>query len=84
MFGVPIDGEARIFCDNKSVVMSGSKPDCRLKKKHNSIAFHRIREFVASGKALIFHERSESNLADLLTKVLSVEKRNRLIFILLG
>ena len=84
MFGIPIDGEARVFCDNRSVVNSGTRPDSRLKKKHNSIAFHRIREIVAAGKALIYFERSEANIADLLTKVLNVEKRNNFIYILLG
>lgn len=84
MFGVPIEGETSIFCDNKSVVNSGTRPDTRLKKKHNSIAFHRISEYVAAGKALIYYEQSDSNVADLLTKVLSIEVRNKLIYILLG
>jgi hypothetical protein len=84
MFGVPIEGESRIFCDDKSVVTCGSNPDCRLKKKHNPIAFHWIRELVAADKCLVYFERSENNLADLLTKVLSVEKRNNIIYVLLG
>ena len=84
MFGIPIESEARVFCDNKSVVNSGTRPDCRLKQKHKSIAFHKIRKIVASGKALIYFENSESNLAGLLTKVLSVKKRNNFIYILLG
>jgi hypothetical protein len=83
MFGVPIGEETRFFYDNMSVVNSGTKPDYRLKKKHNSIAFHKIREAVASGEILIFYERSETNVADLLTKVLSFERRNALIFPLL-
>ena len=84
MFGVPVEGEARILCDNMAAVKSGSNPDARLQKKHNSIAFHRVREAVAAGWALIYHENGNSNLADLLTKVLSVEKRRRLILGLLG
>ena len=44
-----------------------------------SIAFHEVRETVAAGWALIYHENSNSNLADLLTEVLPVEKRRRLI-----
>ena len=32
MFGIPIEGEARIFCDNKSIVNGGTRPDCRLKR----------------------------------------------------
>ena len=50
MFGVPINGPARIFCDNESVVINGSYPESSLKKKHCSIAFHRVREAVAAGK----------------------------------
>ena len=84
MFGVPISGEARIFCDNMAAVKSGSNPDARLQKKHNSIAFHRIREAVAAGWLLIYHESGESNLADLLTKVLTVERRRKLILGILG
>ena len=38
MFGIPIIGEARILCDNQAAVKSGSNPDTRLQKKHNSIS----------------------------------------------
>ena len=79
MFGVPISGPARVFCDNESVVKSTSTPESRLKKKHNSIAYHRIRESIASGTILVYYERTESNLADLLTKVLTPNKRKPLI-----
>ena len=79
MFGVPIEGECRILCDNEGVVKSGSNPGARLSKKHNSIAFHRIRECVASEMILLFHEKGDSNLADLLTKLLPVERRVTLL-----
>ena len=49
MFGIPILEESKIFCDNQAAVKSGSNPDTRLQKKHNSIAFHRNREAVAGG-----------------------------------
>ena len=42
-----------------------------LKKKHNSIAYHKVRESVAAGYIIIQKIKSEDNLADLLTKVLS-------------
>ena len=83
MFGIPVEGEARILCDNMATVKSGSNPDARIQKKHNSIAFHRIREAVVAVWALVYHEKGNSNLADLLTKVLSVEKRRHLIIGLL-
>ena len=79
MFGVPINDEARIFCDNESVVKGSTFPESTLKKKHVSIAFHRIREAVAAGKILIYYEASGSNLADLLTKPLPNSKRMPLV-----
>ena len=48
MFGIPIEGECRILCDNEGVVKANGNPETRLSKKQNSIAFHRIRECVAS------------------------------------
>ena len=79
MFGVPIEGEARIFCDNESVVNSSSYPETVLKKKHCSVAYHKVRETVAAGKALIFYENTNTNLADLFTKCLSATKRQPLV-----
>ena len=84
MFGVPVPESARILCDNKSVVDSSMYPESRLKKKHCSIAYHRIREAVAAGTILIYFERSESNLADLLTKPLTARKRLPLVQALLS
>ena len=83
MFGVPVEGEARVLCDNESVVNSSSYPDSSLKKKHCSVAYHKVREVVAAGKALIYYEKSESNLADLLTKPLTAIKRRPLVQALL-
>ena len=79
MFGVPLSGPARIFCDNESVVKSSTFPESTLKKKHCSIAYHKVREAVAAGKQLIYYENTSSNLADLFTKVLSHSKRSNLV-----
>ena len=46
MFGVPINNEATVFCDNESVVKSSTFPESTLKKKHVSIAFHRIDSYL--------------------------------------
>ena len=51
-----LNGEARVFCDNESVVKSSTFPESKLKKKHVSIAFHRIREALAARKILIYYE----------------------------
>jgi len=70
MFGIPIDGASNVFCDNKSVVTNSTVPESTLKKKHNAIAYHRMRESVASGAMRIAYVQSKSNNANLLTKPL--------------
>jgi hypothetical protein len=70
MFGIPVDGPSNVFCDNKSVVTNSTVPTSLLSKKHNSIAYHRVRESVAAGVIRIAKVHSKENLADLLTKPL--------------
>ncbi len=70
MFGIPIDGPTNVFCDNKSVVTNSTIPTSTLKKKHNSIAYHHVREVVAAGVLQIAKVDTTENLADLLTKPL--------------
>ena len=57
-----------MFCDNMSVVVSSSIPKSTIKKRHNALAYHRVREAVAAGIVNIHHIRSEENPADILTK----------------
>ena len=42
MFGVPINGLADVFCDNKSVVTNVSIPSSFLNKKQYYICYHRV------------------------------------------
>ena len=49
MFGIPIDGPANVFCDNRGVVKNVSIPESTLMKKHNVINYHTVREAVAAG-----------------------------------
>jgi hypothetical protein len=49
MLGMPIDGASNAFCDNKFVVMNSTIPSLTLKGKHNSVAYHWVREAVAVG-----------------------------------
>ena len=79
MMGVPIDGATQIFCDNDAVVKATTRPESTLKKKHNAINYHRIREAQAAGHVNITWVESGHNLADVLTKVLVGEKRRELI-----
>jgi hypothetical protein len=75
MFGVPIEGPANVFCDNRGVVKNVSMPESTLMKKHNAINYHAVREAVAAGILGVGKEDGETNLADLLTKVLTGKKR---------
>jgi hypothetical protein len=71
MFGIPIEGPTNVFCDNKSVVTNSTIPTSLLSKKHNSIAYHRVHESVASMTIRLAIVHTKENLADLLTKPLS-------------
>ena len=79
MFGVPIDGPSNVFCDNLSIVRNSSFPDSPLKKKHCSIAYHKVRESIAGGSVLLYYKSTKTNLADLFTKSLSVKRRKILM-----
>ena len=70
MMGIPVDGPTNFFCDNESVVTNSSKPESPLKKKHCAIAYHRVREAQARRVVRVAWEDTESNLADLFTKML--------------
>jgi hypothetical protein len=71
MMGVELDGPADIFCDNDSVVKSTGRPESGLQKKSNAVAYHKARESQASGAVRITHESGDTNLADVLTKLLA-------------
>ena len=74
VFGVPIDGPANVFCNN-GVVKNASVPELVLTKKHNAINYHVVREAVAVKIIRVRKESGETNLVDLLTKVVSGEKQ---------
>ena len=70
MLGVPILGSAALCGDNQSVVINTTVPSSVLKKKHNAIAYHRVREAVAAGILHFFYIPTDTNIADVLTKAL--------------
>jgi hypothetical protein len=79
MLGIPIDGPTNTFCNNKSVVTNATVPTSTLKKKHNSIAYHRVREAVAARTLQVAKVHSSKNLADLFTKCLAGPSLKHLI-----
>ena len=79
MMGAPIWGLSLIYGDNMSVIHNTQRPESTLKKKSNSIAYHAVRESVAMGKLLSGHVGTNSNVADLATKVLSGKKSRGMV-----
>ena len=45
--GAPIGAKSVLFGDNRSVVTSSTLPHSTLTKRHNILAFHRVREAIA-------------------------------------
>ena len=78
MFGVPIDGPAYIYCDNESVVNNSSKVESTLNKKHNSVAYHYVRNAVAASIITVAWINRDDNLADAFTKRLPEASRDHL------
>ena len=78
MLGCKIDGPVRVLGDNRGMIQNSSIMSSQLKKKHNAISYHRIREAAAMGIVKLGHVRSEANLADILTKPLNGPKLHAL------
>ena len=78
MMGIPLDGLANVFCDNEAVYKNAIFTDSTLKKKHNSVAYDKVRESVAAEILVVIKEDSGSNLADILIKSLPLDKRKYL------
>jgi hypothetical protein len=69
-----LDGPALMLGDNMSVVLNTSVPSSVLKKKHNAIEYHRVREAIAARIMRFAYIKSEENVSDVLIKPLSNEK----------
>ena len=75
MFWIPIEGPTNIFFENRGVVLNSSRLESTLQKKHNAINYHVVREAAAAGILIVGKEDGTTNLADLLTKVLTGKNR---------
>ena len=73
MLGVPLEETSLLIGDNMSVILNTTLPSSMLKKKHNAIAYHRVREAIAAKIINFAHIDSKLNVADILTKPLTSE-----------
>ena len=78
MFGVLVLETTKLLCDNESVVRNSSKLESTLNKKHCSLAYHAVRWAVAAAIVSIGWIPTDLNIADAMTKRLTVYKRNAL------
>jgi hypothetical protein len=58
-----------MFGDNESIVNSSTtRIDAKLHKRHNALAFHKVREAIGAGFTAYYHVPSQHNLADVVSK----------------
>ena len=74
MLGIPFHSPADTICDNQGVVNNSSKLESKLNKKHSSVAYYATIWAVTTRIIRVGKIPEEENLADALTKNLSVEK----------
>ena len=80
MFRVPIDRPADVFCDNQSVLTNVRFLSSVLKKKHNSICYHSVRETHTASTIRVGSISGENNKADIVTKTkIPTKKRYELL-----
>jgi hypothetical protein len=72
--GVAWDGTELMIGDNMSVVLNTTVPSFVLKKKHDEIAYHRVREANAARIMRFAYIKSEKIVSDVLETPLSDEK----------
>jgi hypothetical protein len=77
-FGIPITGPTSVFCNNMAVVKNTSIPESILAKKHNAINYHIIWEVVAAGIIRIGKEDTDTNIAEVFTKLMVFSRKFRL------
>ena len=75
--GVPVVKCAYIYGDNKSVLVNSGTPNSQLKKKSNNVTFHHVRKGSALYEWRTTYINTHGNVADLLTKNLLSEPRER-------
>ena len=63
--GAPIGAKSFLFGDNRSVVTSATLPHSTLTKRHNILAFHRVREAIPARLMAFYWIQPAYSLSDI-------------------
>ena len=69
--GIAVQMPIQIFSDSRSAVDNVTIPGSPLKKKHESIHYHKLREGIAAGDWVIYHLDGTENTSDINTKTVT-------------
>ena len=67
MIGVPVSDSYK-FGDNQSVLTNSSVPHSQLNKRHNALAYHKVREAIVAAVMKFFKIDGKKNPSDILSK----------------
>ncbi|KMQ85178.1 retrovirus-related pol polyprotein from transposon tnt 1-94 [Lasius niger] len=67
----------RVYCDNQSAIELSKNAVFHKRSKHVDISFHFIRDFVEKGDIVVKYLRTDSMIADVLTKSLPKAKHDK-------
>ena len=79
MFGVPIDGYTNVFYDNDAIYKNTITSESVLNKKHHIIDYHRCSEAVTDNTIRVAKQRTENNLSDPFTGIMTASRRRFLL-----
>ena len=68
MMGLIFEPTSNLLRNNYAVILNTQLPSSSLKKKHNSVAYHKCREAVDAGIIRTGHIPGKENIADILIK----------------
>ena len=77
-FGLAQSGSTTIMCDNSSAIKLSKNPVLHGRSKHIDVRFHFLRDLTKDGVVKLVHCGTSEQIADILTKPLSLETFVRL------
>ena len=67
-------GGVQLHCDSQSAIYLAKNQVYHARTKHIDVRYHKIRELITSGKILLQKVHTSENTADILTKLVTINK----------